>query len=132
MSIPPDPNQLLNLTLTEEEVTVLREGLLQWGGPADCSEELAVAMGFEGRPDLRDQSRRIIEELSSGHALTRLDWTRALLSTEINFASDVMGAGYEWSTLTGLEDVETLQLLRGVQSKLVGIQVAIGSRRSTP
>lgn len=131
MSIPQDPNELLNLTLTEEEVAVLREGLLQWGGPADCSEELAIAMGFEGRLDLRDQSLRIIETLSSGQALTRLDWTRALLSTEINFASDVMGAGYEWSTATGLEDVETLQLLRGLQSKLVGIRVAIGSRRST-
>jgi hypothetical protein len=35
-------------------------------------------------------------------------------------SSDVIGAGVEWETVTGLSDVETLRLLRGLQRKLIG------------
>lgn len=128
----PDPDELVTLALTDEEVSVLSKGLDQWGGPDDCSDEMAVAMGFENRWNLYAESRRISHALLSRQAMTRFDWTRALLATEVDFASDVMGAGCEWSTVTGLDDLETLELLRGIQSKLVGTRVPIGTRMPRP
>lgn len=51
--------------------------------------------------------------------MSRTDWTRALLASEIVFASDVVGAGVEWPTVTGWSDVETIELLRELQRKLM-------------
>lgn len=127
MPTQPDPNEHLSLTLTKEEIGVLRQGLLQWGGPAPGADGLAVTMGFEDRLDLYRQATRIAEALSTGEPLTRLDWTRALVSTEVNFASDVLGAGYEWNIVTGFDDLTTLRLLRGLQSKLMAVRVALPS-----
>jgi hypothetical protein len=42
-----------------------------------------------------------------------------LVATEIVFASDVFGAGVEWSTVTGSTDAETIAVLRQLQRKLV-------------
>ncbi|MBO0853137.1 MAG: hypothetical protein J2P18_05145 [Nocardia sp.] len=68
-----------------------------------------------------DQNRRITSELVAGQQLTPLDWARALLATEINFSSDVLGAGAEWATVTGISDETAIQLLRSIQRKLVRI-----------
>jgi len=32
--------------------------------------------------------------------------------------SDVIGAGYEWQTVTDLDDYSTLRTLRGIQKRL--------------
>jgi hypothetical protein len=112
------PEGVVSVDLTDDERSVLRQGLLQWGGPAQCSEEMAVAMGFRSCADLWSEGLRIRDELERGDALSRLDWTRALLATEIVFASYVMGAAWDWSIVTGMDDADTLQVLRGLQPKL--------------
>jgi hypothetical protein len=43
--------------LTEREVELLRRSLLEWGGPARCSDPLAVGMGFAGAQDQLDRCR---------------------------------------------------------------------------
>jgi hypothetical protein len=53
-----------------------------------------------------------------GRALTPEDWRRALLATEIVFASDVVGAGTDWPITTGLSDQETITILRVIQTKI--------------
>lgn len=97
---------------------MLDGGLVEWGGPAHCTNAMAVAMGFADVQDLFAQADRIRTELAAGRPLSRWDWSRTLLATEIVFASDLMGSGVDWSTTTGLDDVRSIQLLRGLQRKL--------------
>ena len=82
-------------------------------------EEFAVAMGFDGTEDLHYRSLRIRAALIAHEALEPMDWARALLATELAFASDVVGSGYEWSTTTGWSDETTVRVLRSTQLKLI-------------
>ena len=110
-----DPDELIAVDRTPEERYVLNRGLVEWGGPALCTEAMAKAMGFASVENLLEVGYRIARELESGRPLSRRDWTRALLATEIVFASDVVGSGAEWSDTTGLDDVQTRRTLRLLQ-----------------
>jgi hypothetical protein len=74
------------------------------------------------------EGQRLASALDSGIPLTRLDWTRVLVSAEFDFASDVFGAGVEWDIVTPLGDEHSLKLLRSLQRKLVPFRVPIGTR----
>jgi hypothetical protein len=113
--------------LTDDERSVLDRGLVEWGGPADCTEAMAIAMGFESVANLWEEADRITDDLAAKRPMTRKDWTRALLATEIVFASDVLGSGVEWPITTGLDDAETLATLRVLQRKLGGVVLRGGA-----
>ena len=104
--------------LTVNEIALLRRALLEWGGPARCSDEIAVGMGFDGAQDLYNQCHRLRAALGEGVPILPADWARTLLATEIVFVSDLAGSGFEWSTTTGFSDVTTIQTLRAIQRKL--------------
>jgi hypothetical protein len=105
--------------LTSDERSLLSRGLGEWGGPASPTDALARAMGFVSKEDLwRGEGRRLQEALDYGEPLAGSQWRKALLATEIVFASDVVGSGLDWSTTTGLTDEETIKLLRVVQRKV--------------
>lgn len=104
--------------LSDEERELLRCGLLEWSGPARGTEEFAVAMGFPGLDGLLQEGKRIRARLASGESLEPIDWARALLATEVAFASDVVGSGHDWSITTGFSDEETVRILRSIQRKL--------------
>ncbi|XAS68206.1 hypothetical protein V3C33_02425 [Micrococcaceae bacterium Sec5.7] len=108
----------VEIDLVDEERKLLWRGLLEWGGPARCSEAMAIALGFRGVADLLEEGQRMADDLKAGRALTRCDWRRALLATEVAFASDVVGSGIDWSTTTGMDDDRTLRVLRSAQRKL--------------
>ena len=122
----PKPEKF-DVPLSKDERDLLAQGLLQWDGPATCTEELAVAIGFKSVDGLRIEAKRICGDLRDLRPLSQLDWTRTLLSTEIMFASDMMGAGVEWPTVTRFSDEETIVLLRGLQRKLIKYQAQIGT-----
>ena len=107
--------------LEPSEIDVLVRALLEWGGPAHASDELARGMGFAGDEDLLERGRSFRQDLRNDVPIEGADWARILLATEIVFASDVMGSGTEWSTTTGLTDEETIKALRGIQRKLGGV-----------
>ncbi|MGA5132259.1 hypothetical protein ACPCTO_20885 [Streptomyces olivoreticuli] len=109
------------LLLTDEEVQLLRKGLMEWSGPARCTEEFALAMGFVSALDLPERCSDIRSALTAGDSIDPMDWARILLATEIAFASDVVGSGYEWSTTTGWSDEVTIKTLRAIQRKLVRV-----------
>lgn len=111
----------VDVALTDEERFLLNHGLVEWGGPARCTETMAVAIGFDSVADLLETGHRIADDLSKGRLLTRRDWTRALLATEVVFASDVLGSGHDWESTTGLDDAATLVMLRNVQSRLADV-----------
>ncbi|MET9650355.1 hypothetical protein ABZZ44_08715 [Streptomyces sp. NPDC006460] len=104
--------------LTEPEVKLLTCAVLEWGGPAHCSDELAVGMGFAGTQGLFDQCQKLRKALGEDAPLGAADWARTLLATEIVFVSDLAGSGVEWSTTTGHDDVATIRMLRVIQRKL--------------
>lgn len=128
-----DSDEIFPVELTVDEREVLRSGLQEWGGPARCSEELAVAMGFADVSDLFKESRRIRGQLEQSEGLTRSDWTRALIATEIVFTSDVLGSGTDWSATTGLSDDHTINVLRDLQRKLrrSTLIMGVGTRPAT-
>lgn len=117
------PDEVVTVSLTKDQIQLLVHGLVAWDGPARSSEEMARAMGFNDGDHLSEDRKRIAADVRSGRALTRRDWTRALLATEVAFASDVVGSGIEWSTATGMDDDATLRVLRGIQLLLVGVVV---------
>ncbi|MFD6923207.1 hypothetical protein ACFV99_23755 [Streptomyces sp. NPDC059944] len=104
--------------LTEHEVELLTRALLEWGGPAHCSDQLAFGMGFAGAQDLLHQCPRLRKALGEDAPLDAADWARTLLATEIVFVSDLAGSGVEWSTATGRDDAATIKMLRVIQRKL--------------
>ena len=112
--------------LDDTERRLLRWGIIEWGGPARCTDEMAVAMGFRSIQDLFDSGRRLAGSIEAGAPLTALDWLRVLLATEIVFASNTIGSGLDWSITSGMSDEESLAALRSVQRKLVGIGGLIG------
>lgn len=120
----------LQIDLSETERSLLMKGILQWGGPACVTDELAVAMGFIGSDDLNVEHVRLYESLKSQSPLEAVDWARVLVMTEFVFASNVLGAGLDWETVTGLADTETIQILRLLQRKFG--QAGVGRRQFGP
>lgn len=104
--------------LEQSEVELLVRALLEWGGPAHASDELARGMGFAGTDDLMDKVRAFRQALRDDDPIDGVDWARILLAVEIAFASDLMGSGTEWRTTTGMSDEETVVALRSIQRKL--------------
>ena len=114
-------DEVVDVALTDEERLLLERGLVEWGGPARCTEAMAIAIGFDSVADLLEEGYRIADDLSKGKPLTRTDWTRALLATEVVFASNVLGSGHDWEATTGLDDASTIRVLRDVQLRLAGV-----------
>ncbi|KZB82128.1 hypothetical protein [Amycolatopsis regifaucium] len=119
----------MTIDLTRDERTVLRCGLAEWGGPAACTDALAVAMGFQDVPDLFEQAKRLRATLADEEPLRASEWRKTLIATEIVFASDVFGSGMDWSITTGFADEETLPILRDLQRKIAR---ALGSAHYRP
>lgn len=107
--------------LSDDETALLRRALAEWWGPARCSDQLAVGMGFAGREDLFLQCGRLRDGLKGDVPLSAADWARTLLASEIVFASDLAGSGVEWQTTTGLDDAETIKVFRSIQRKLAKV-----------
>lgn len=114
-------SQEIAIDLNSEERQLLMVGLAEWSGPTKPTDAIAQAMGFTSEDALADEAGQILDRLRACTPLTAADWARALLATEIAFASDYYGTGYEWHTTTGLDDATTIRVLRDVQHKLVGI-----------
>jgi|SRR5918999_227224 hypothetical protein len=104
--------------LTHDERAILARGLIEWGGPATATDEIAHLLGFNSVADLYETGHAIADALRAGESLSALDWRRALFATELVFASDIVGSGVEWPITTGFTDDETIRALRAVQRKL--------------
>lgn len=107
--------------LTASEINLIRRALLEWSGPARCSDDFAAAMGYADFSGLVESSSRFRQKLEDDDPIAGSDWVRMLLATEVVFVSDVVGSGVEWSTTTGLTDEYTISTLRTIQRKLVRI-----------
>jgi hypothetical protein len=78
---------------------------------------------------------RRVGPMASQRALLRRSpdaLARTVLATEIVFASNLVGAGREWSITTGFSDVQTIGLLREIQGRLSpSVRSVIGNEFGT-
>lgn len=125
-------DDLVHVDLTSDEVVLLAGALVDWGGPAHPTEALARALGFAGLRDLGTEGNRIAQDIRHGRPLTPLDWTRALLSAEICFGSDLLGTGSEWDCIHGGNDEDWLRTLRGLARKLPASRAHLLGERPEP
>jgi hypothetical protein len=119
-----DPDEMLrpiDVGLTEDERRFIIAGLRQWGGPARARDESAALSGFATADEMHAGSVRLRRAIEGLQDLSRRNWQRVLVLTELIFGSDAFGAGVEWETVTGRDEVADLRLLREVQRKLAGI-----------
>lgn len=112
------PVKTVSLQLTEDERRMLVYGLKDWGGPAHGTDSLAIAMGFSNLDDLQEDGDRIADAIAAGQALPVRDWTRAMVATEIVFASEVLGTGSEWTVINAGTDAYWIDVLRSLQRKV--------------
>lgn len=120
--------EAVSVELSDDERSLLRWGLLDWGGPASPTDGLAQVMGFASVADLSAEKYRIAESVWTGKPLSRRDWTRALVATEFVWASDVYGSGLDSTHTSGFSDAEAVVLLRSVQRKLLTAGARISAR----
>jgi hypothetical protein len=114
-------SETVAVQLSDDERALLVRGLGEWGGPTRPTDALARAMGSDDVAGLLADTKRVAVQLEAGEPLTAADWARSLIATEIAFASDYYGSGWDWSTTVGLDDEETIRRLRQLQRKLISV-----------
>ena len=108
---------LVDIDLTEDERALLMHGLNEYFGLAKHADAvLAPLMGLHSIEEFDQLVLRLRDAVHAGEPLSDLDWARALLLTEICWASDLLGAGVEFGT--NIPDERALPLLRSVQYKV--------------
>lgn len=118
---PIDPDAPQHVALTDDERDLILAALTEWGGVARPTEVLAWAIGFSSVEAFDADLERLEDTIRDAQPLAPVDWKRVLISTEICFASDYYGAGWEWESLTGLDNYASLRTLRDLQEKLIEI-----------
>ena len=112
-------SDIVEVELTDAEWFMLNRGLAEWAGPARCTDVMAAAMGFGDVERMFVEMDRLYQITKLHQAMSRWDWARTLLATEIVFASSVIGSGGDWQATTGLSDAGSLATLRSLQRKLM-------------
>ena len=110
-------DDLVAIDLTDDERRLLLGGLLEYGGPATGARVVAPMVGTTSLDEFFQLTDRLRAAIAQSRPLTGLDWARALVLSEICWASDVLGAASEFST--NLSDERALRALRSLQRKIV-------------
>jgi hypothetical protein len=110
-------DDLFDVDLTDDERRLLAAGLMEYGGPAQGAPVLAPLVGVASVAEFERMVDRLEAAVRKGEPLSDLDWARALVLTEISWASDLLGAGTEFSS--NMSDEQAAPVLRSLQRKLV-------------
>jgi hypothetical protein len=108
---------LVRVDLTDGERDLLVSGLMEYGGLAKGAPALAPLVGVASVAEFYQLADRLKAAIRNGEPLSDLDWARALVLTEISWASDLLGAGTEF--WTNMRDEKVAPLMRSLQGKLV-------------
>jgi hypothetical protein len=122
--------ELAHVELTDVERRLLLAGLMEYGGPAAGAGALAPLVGTESVEAFFQLTDRLTAAIKHGEPLSDLDWARALVLTEICWASDILGAASDFGT--NMSDEVALPALRSLQRKLVNgerVKALIGMHR---
>ena len=110
--MPVEPRK--SIDLDEDERALLASGLMEWFGPLEVSESLAVALGFHGVEDMWVEGERIERAISNREPLTAREWSRAVAAVGFAFVAE----GDEWTSIRGGTDAHWIGVLRRVQRKV--------------
>jgi hypothetical protein len=122
----------VDVDLTDDERRLLLAGLMEYGGPGAGARVLAPLVGTKNTDAFFQLTDRLSAAIKNGQPLSGLDWARAVLLTEICWASDILGAASEFGA--NLPDERALPALRSLQRKPVTgerIQALIGLRQES-
>ena len=108
----------VNLTAAQRALLVTGTWLWFDGPNHSDNSTTAAMMGLKDGQRVSAELRRISGLLVAEEPLTSGDWARALLATEIGFASRIYGSVNDWVNVTGADEVQTFLLLREVQFAL--------------
>ncbi|MBI3224408.1 MAG: hypothetical protein HYZ39_05045 [Mycolicibacterium cosmeticum] len=110
-------DELVHVDLADDERILLLTGLMEYGGPAAGAAVLPPIVGTNSVDEFFQLTDRLSAAIKNDQALSDIDWARALVLTEICWASDLLGAASEFGT--NLPDERALPALRSLQRKLV-------------
>lgn len=103
--------------LTDDERTFMVRGLNEYLGLAQAGRPLLVPlMGLSTLAQFDNLVRRLMKAVEAKEPLTDLDWARALLLTEIAWASDLVGSGIEFAR--HFSDNQAIEMLRSIQNEI--------------
>lgn len=131
------PSELVSVDLTTDERSFIQHALNQWQFSATGTPFPIRVLGLSTWEEFDDLTGRLSHAVIDGQSLTSLDWARVLYLTECSWASEMVGAGLDFATVSGFSDTEAVSLLRGLQRKIGRITTADllfpgSSRRSNP
>ena len=108
--------ELVHVDLTDDERLLLVHGLNEYLGPARGAPLLTPLVGLSSVEEFYDLIDRLKAAIKSNGPLSDLDWARALVLTEISWASSLLGAGIDFAT--NMRDEKAVVVLRGLQYKI--------------
>jgi hypothetical protein len=104
-----DSSELVAVELTERERKFIQHALYQWQFSATSQPFPFQALGLSSTWDEFDElTGRLSYAIIGSEALTDLDWARVLYLVESSWASDLVGAGLGFATVTGFSDTEAV------------------------
>ncbi|MEV6348921.1 DUF2716 domain-containing protein [Actinoplanes sp. NPDC051851] len=92
---------------------LLSSGVREWLLPTRRPEGARLL----GTGDVPAWARRVADALDAGEDLPAADWPRALLATELAFASSSLGFAIDWPDDTGYPDLAAIRVLREIQEQ---------------
>lgn len=110
-------SELVAVDLTEREREFIQQAMEQWALAASDAPFPFQVLGLSTWEEFGELTVRLERAVTKGEPLTDLDWARVLFLTEITWASDLVGAGLDFATVTGFSDTEAVSLLRGLQRR---------------
>jgi len=110
-------SELVAVDLTEREREFIQQALEQWALSAADAPFPFQVLGLATWEEFGELTLRLERAVTDSAPLSDLDWARVLFLTEITWASDLVGAGLDFATVTGFSDTEAVSLLRGLQRR---------------
>ncbi|ARG80200.1 hypothetical protein PJK45_19590 [Mycobacterium kansasii] len=117
-------SELVAVDLTSDERSFIQHALYQWQFSATATPFPIRVLGLSTWEEFDELTGRLSYAVVGGQALTSLDWARVLYLTECSWASELVGAGLDFATVSGISDTEAVSLLRGLQRKIGRITTA--------
>ncbi len=112
---------MITIDLTDDERDFMCTALGEWGGAASYAPLPVSIVGATNWVEFDQLTERLRHAIKNAQPLSGTDWARALFLTELSFASDVVGAGVDFSTVSRFTDEEAIGLLRSLQRKIITV-----------
>lgn len=115
-----EPTSSRTTALTNQERRFISKALGEWRGAATGKPLPIDALGIASSwPEFDSTIERLRYAVEHNEELSVRDWSLLLYLTEQGWASTLVGAGLDFTTVSGIEDDDAVKLLRSIQWKLV-------------